>query len=126
MAAYATTRMPAAIKNQRRRRMWAFWNQAAISGELACMALCLLAFLVTYLVTVSVSFSAESASGTCPASTSASTSSDGQMKLFWSIESVEPIVLKMGSLLEASVTVPSPGEVPGCSQIKQASWWTGF
>ena len=27
--------------------MWAFWNQAAISGDLACMALYLLVFLVT-------------------------------------------------------------------------------
>ena len=52
--------------------------------------------------------------------------SDGQIKLVWSIESLEPIVSKMGSLLEASVTVTSPGEVPGCSRIRQASWWTGF
>lgn len=38
--------------------------------------------------------------------------SDGQIKLWLSIEPFRHIVSKIGSLLEASVTVTSPGEVP--------------
>lgn len=49
-------------------------------------------------------------------------SSNGQMRLF---EPLEPNVLKICLFLQALITVTSPGEVQGCSQIRQASWCTG-
>ena len=52
--------------------------------------------------------------------------SDGQMKLLWSIEPVEPNVSKMGSLLEASVTVTSAGEVRGCIGFNVSLLWKLF
>lgn len=40
-------------------------------------------------------------------------------------EPLEPNVLKICLFLQALITVTSPGEVQGCSEIRQASWWTG-